>query len=141
MTLVSGAAARMRRWSCPDPASAHRAELVGPEAVPEGIVEGVGDPGIESCLRELPALGCAGGSGERLGIVVRIANAKSFTGRMEKVLAVDEGNRAFGLRFWHRIAGQRDNPARAANGKSSGEQVLGTVSARVGAVKREPLPT
>lgn len=66
-----------------------------PEIVPERIVVLIGNSGIKTHLGEFPAFLPADRLRKSYNIIVWVAISEAFTNRMIKVLAVDEGNRAF----------------------------------------------
>jgi len=70
-----------------------------PEMIPERVVIGGREAGVKANLDELPTLNLAELRRQRLRVVIGVCVAKSGLGRVEQVLAVNEGDHAFDGRF------------------------------------------
>lgn len=89
-------------------------KLLGPEAVPESVIGGIRNAGIEPHLLELPAPARADGASERAYVVVRKGVPERRSGTMEEILTVDKCNGALDWGLYRHFSPPRnDNPARA----------------------------
>src|SRR3989441_7767869 len=82
-----------------DALPADRPELPFPEAMPELVVGGVRNPGVELSLDELPAARGAQPAGARMNVVVGVGVAERLPGAVEEVLPVNEDGRALDRRL------------------------------------------
>lgn len=78
------------------PLAPHHRELARPEGVPERIVGGFRNPSVESDLDELPGLSLTDSGSEGGNIVIGVGIPEGFSGGVEEVLPVNEGDSSFG---------------------------------------------
>ena len=88
------------KWSAihDDPLSSHGRELARPEEMPSGVVAGIGNPGVEAHLGQLPSLAPAHLPGKGPNVVVGFVIAERFASSVKQVLAVHEGDGTLGRR-------------------------------------------
>lgn len=93
-----------------DPLSSHGRELAHPEKMPSGIVAGIGNPGVEAHLGQLPSLASAHLPGKGPNVVVGFVIAERFASSVKQVLAVHKSDGTLGWSLTIHWSITKNNP-------------------------------